>query len=312
MASLSTRTKRSLSPARRREEIEGYLAIAPWLLGFVLFTAIPIIFSLVISFTHWDVFTPPRWVGLANYRDLLADRRFFKSLQVTITYSALSLPLGLIGGLLLALLLNMRLPGIHIFRTLFYLPSVIAGVAVATLWLWIFNPHYGLANTLLRRIGIEGPMWLTDPQTALYTMVLTSLWGIGGGAIIYLAGLQNIPPQLYEAAELDGAGPLRRFRHITLPLLTPTIFFLLLTGIIDIFQIFTNVAVLTEGGPEDSTLLYMYYLYIVGFKSYKFGYASAIAWVGASISLLLALIVFRTQRQWVYYEAERGQSKEDS
>lgn len=301
---------RHRSRARRREAVEGYLAIAPWLIGFVLFTAGPIIASFVISFTYWDAQgAPPTWAGLGNYQDLFSDGRFWQSMKVTIAYSALSLPLGLVGGLLLSLLLNLKLRGMHLFRTIFYLPSVIAGVAVSTMWLWIFNDKFGLLNYLLSLVGIQGPDWLGDPSTALYALVIMSLWGIGGGAIIYLAGLQNIPPQLYEAAAIDGAGVLSRFWKITLPLLSPTIFFLLVTGIIGSFEVFTNVAILTQGGPEDSTLLYMYYLYQNAFQSFKFGYASSIAWVGALISLVLAVLVFRTQSRWVYYEGERAQKE---
>lgn len=294
----------------RREEIEGYIAIAPWLIGFVVFTVGPIIASLVLSFTHYDAIGSPRWAGLANFRNLAEDPRFFQSLKVTGAYSALALPLGLVGGLSLSLMLNLRLPGINFFRTLFYLPSVIAGVAVSALWLWIYQPEFGLLNYLLGLVGIQGPDWLGDPGTALYALVMMSLWGIGGGAVIYLAGLQNIPPHLYDAAKVDGAGVFQRFAHITLPLLSPTIFFLLVTGVIGSFQVFTNVAILTRGGPEDSTLLYMYYLYQSGFQNFEFGYASAVAWIGAIISLVLALVVFRTQAVWVHYEAERVQAKE--
>ncbi|HXT34922.1 MAG TPA: sugar ABC transporter permease, partial [Chloroflexota bacterium] len=199
------------------------------------------------------------------------------------------------------------------FRTLFYIPSVIAGVAVAAIWMWTLNGQFGLLNYLLSFIGITGPDWLGDPNFALYALVLISLWGVGGGAVIYLAGLQNIPSQLYEAAAIDGAGVLARFRRITLPLLSPTIFFLLVTGIIASFQTFTTVYILSGvnrdqpiGAPEDSTLFYLLYLYQQAFTSSKFGYAAAMAWVGALISLVLALIVFKSQNRWVYYEAERG------
>jgi len=304
---------RRRSSASVREAIEGYLAISPWLIGFLVFTGGPILFSLYMSFTYWDLTNIPRWAGIQNYVDLASDPRFWQSLKVTITYSVLALPLGLAAGLGLSLLLNLKLPGMNFFRTLFYIPSVIAGVAVAAIWMWTLNGQFGLLNYLLSFTGITGPDWLGDPNFALYALVLISLWGVGGGAVIYLAGLQNIPSQLYEAAAIDGAGVLARFRRITLPLLSPTIFFLLVTGIIASFQTFTTVYILSGvnrdqpiGAPEDSTLFYLLYLYQQAFTSSKFGYAAAMAWVGALISLVLALIVFKSQNRWVYYEAERG------
>jgi len=307
---------RRRSRAHRREALEGYLAIAPWLIGFLLFTAGPIAYSLYISFNYWDATDSPRWAGARNYADLLADPRFWQSLKVTFVYSAMALPLGLVAGLGLSLLLNLKLRGMNVFRTLFYIPSVITGVAVATLWLWVLNGKFGLLNYTLSAVGVQGPDWLNDPNVALYALVLISLWGVGGGAVIYLAGLQNIPAQLYEAAQIDGAGPLARFRNITLPLLSPTIFFLLVTGIIASFQTFTTVYILSGvnrgqaiGAPEDSTLFYLLYLYQQAFGSFKFGYAAAMAWVGALISLLLALLVFWSQKKWVYYEAQRDDTK---
>ena len=312
MAREAARSRRR-SSASVREAIEGYLAISPWLIGFLVFTGGPIVFSLYMSFTYWDLTNIPRWAGIQNYLDLANDPRFWQSLKVTITYSVLALPLGLAAGLGLSLLLNLKLPGMNFFRTLFYIPSVIAGVAVAAIWMWTLNGQFGLLNYLLSFIGITGPDWLGDPNFALYALVLISLWGVGGGAVIYLAGLQNIPSQLYEAAAIDGAGVLARFRRITLPLLSPTIFFLLVTGIIASFQTFTTVYILSGvnrdqpiGAPEDSTLFYLLYLYQQAFTSSKFGYAAAMAWVGALISLVLALIVFKSQNRWVYYEAERG------
>ncbi len=318
-AALAAARRRRRGRAYRREALEGYLAIAPWLIGFLIFTAGPIAYSLYISFNYWDATDTPRWAGAQNYADLLADPRFWQSLKVTFVYSVLALPLGLVAGLGLSLLLNLKLRGMNFFRTLFYIPSVITGVAVATLWLWILNGKFGLLNYALSAAGVQGPDWLNDPNVALYALVLISLWGAGGGAVIYLAGLQNIPAQLYEAAQIDGADPFARFRHVTLPLLSPTIFFLLVTGIIASFQTFTTVYILSGangaqqhpiGYPEDSTLFYLLYLYQQAFSSFKFGYAAAMAWVGAIISLALALLVFWSQNKWVYYEAARGTKKE--
>ena len=291
----------------RKEAIEGYLAISPWLVGLLAFTAGPILASLGLSFTDWNITQPPAWVGLRNYSDLVNDEYFWDSLRVTLVYSALSLPLNLVVGLFLSVLLNQKLRGMYLFRTLFYLPSVVAGVATAALWLWIFNPIYGILNILLSKIGITGPAWLADPHWALYALVIMSVWGVGGNAVIYLAGLQNIPAQLYEAAAIDGAGRWAQFWRITIPLLSPTILFLLVMGIIGSFQTFTTVYVLTNGtgGPEESTLFYMLYLYQKAFQSFQMGYASALAWVGAIIAMALALLVFKSSPLWVYYEAER-------
>ncbi len=311
---IAPNTRRRRASASFREAIEGYLAISPWLIGFIVFTGGPILFSLYMSFTYWDLTDVPRWAGIQNYLDLSSDPRFWQSLKVTLTYSVLALPLGLLAGLGLSLLLNLKLAGMNLFRTLFYIPSVIAGVAVAAIWMWTLNGQFGLLNYLLSFIGIQGPDWLGDPNFALYALVLISLWGVGGGAVIYLAGLQNIPAQLYEAAAIDGAGVFARFRSVTLPLLSPTIFFLLVTGIIASFQTFTTVYILSGvnrdqpiGAPEDSTLFYLLYLYSQAFGgSDKFGYAAAMAWIGALISLGLAVLVFKSQGRWVYYESERG------
>ena len=291
----------------RREAMEGYLAISPWLVGLLAFTAGPILASLGLSFTDWNITQPPARVGLRNYSDLVNDEYFWDSLRVTLVYSALSLPLNLVVGLFLSVLLNQKLRGMYLFRTLFYLPSVVAGVATAALWLWIFNPIYGILNILLSKIGITGPAWLADPHWALYALVIMSVWGVGGNAVIYLAGLQNIPAQLYEAAAIDGAGRWAQFWRITIPLLSPTILFLLVMGIIGSFQTFTTVYVLTNGtgGPEESTLFYMLYLYQKAFQNFQMGYASALAWVGAVIAMALALLVFKSSPLWVYYEAER-------
>jgi len=293
----------------RKEMLEGYLAISPWLIGLLVFAALPILASLGLSFTDWNASSAqaPAWIGLRNYSDLVNDEYFWTALRVTFVYALLSVPLNLIVGLFLSMLLNQQLRGMYLFRTLFYLPSVIAGVATATLWLWIFNPIYGLLNVILAKVGIAGPAWLSDPAWALYAVVIMSLWGVGGGAVIYLAGLQNIPAHLYEAASIDGAGRWAQLRHITLPLLSPTILFLLVMGIIGAFQTFTTVYVLTggTGGPEQSVLFFMLYLYQKAFQDFQMGYASAMAWIGAAIAMVLALLVFKSSPLWVHYESER-------
>jgi multiple sugar transport system permease protein len=290
----------------RQEAIESYIWISPWLIGFVVFMAGPIIASLVLSFTKWDIVRPARWVGLQNYQLILGtDPDFRQALKVTLTYAAVTLPLHLILGLGLSLLLNLKIKGMNIYRTLFYLPAILPGVAVTLLWVWIFNPDFGIINWLLSLVGIKGPTWFSSPTWALPGLMIMSLWGVGGGAVIYLAGLQNIPPHLYEAAEIDGAGTWRKFWNITIPLLTPTLFFQLVMGLIGSFQAFVSAYIATDGGPLKATLFYMLYLYRTAFTSFKMGYGSALAWILTIIILACTLLVFKSSTLWVYYESER-------
>jgi len=227
---------------------------------------------------------------------------FFKSIQVTTMYTLLSVPLGLAGGLLIALLMNQNLKGITVFRTIYYLPSVIAGVAVALLWQWIFNPNYGLINGMLSLVGIEGPKWIYTEDWVIPAYVIMSLWGVGASMIIYLAALQSVPTELYEAAALDGAGAIRRFQSITLPLISPVVFFNLIIGIINSFQIFTSVYIMTQGGPNNGSLFFVLYIYRHAFEYFNTGYASALAWVLFIIIMLFTLFVFKFSKAWVYYE----------
>jgi multiple sugar transport system permease protein len=294
-----------LTPRARREAIEGYLGILPWLLGLIFFTAGPMVASAVLSLTNWDVVRPPVWIGLGNYVELFtADPLFWTSLRVTFTYVVFSVPLQIIFGVALALLLNMQLRGMHLFRTLFYIPAVLSGVAIALMFMWVLQPDYGAVNSALALAGIEGPGWFWDPRWALPSVVLMSLWRAGAtGGVIYLAGLQNISPHLYEAARVDGASAWHRFWRITLPLLTPTIFFQLVVGLIDAFRVFAEVYVITQGGPLQATFFYMLYLFQVGFQDFHMGYASALAWVLILITALVGVITFKTSDRWVYYEA---------
>jgi multiple sugar transport system permease protein len=264
------------------------------------------VFSLFISLTKWDLINPPKFVGLSNYATIFSDDfRFRQSLKVTVMYAALSLPLGMLGSLSVAMLLNMKVKGMRIFRSIFYIPAILPGIAVTMLWMWILKPQGGVLNYFLSIVHISSKPWLSDPGWALPSFVIMSLWGIGGGMIIYLAGLQSVPTQLYEAAEIDGAGAWTKFRMITLPMISPTIFFNLVMGIIGSFQVFTSSYVLTPGGgPGYSTLFYVLYLYQKAFKYLQMGYASALAWILFVIVLVLTLIVFRTSAKWVYYEAE--------
>jgi multiple sugar transport system permease protein len=291
---------------RRREALDGYLFMAPAVLGFLLFTLLPMLASMGLSLTEYDLLSAPQWIGLRNFAELIADKFFWQSLRVTATYALFSLPLGLIAALGVALLMNQRVPGIALWRTIYVLPSVISGVAVAVLWRWLLNPEFGLVNLLLSVVGIKGPNWLGTAEWALPSLVIMGLWGIGGTMLVYLAGLQGIPTDLYEAVEIDGGGGWTKFRAVTLPLLSPVILFNLVTGLIYSFQYFTEAYVLTDGGPENATLFYTLYLYRNAFNYFSMGYASALAWVLFLLVLVLTLAVFRTTPMWVHYEGERG------
>jgi len=293
-------------PAARREAITFYLCISPWIVGVVVFVAGPMLASLGISFTRWELLSPPQFVGLRNYQRMFTrDPLFWQSLKVTALYTAAYVPTELVGGLALAVLMNRRVRGIAVFRAIYYLPSVLSGVAFVVVWMWLLHPTAGLINTALRLVGLQGPRWLADPNTALIALWMMSLWGLGRAAVIYLAGLKAVPGELLEAAAIDGAGRWKRFWRVTLPLLTPTIFFNLVLSIISTFQTFTSAFVATDGGPLDSTLFYVLYLYRQAFQNFNMGYASALAWVLFVIVLALTLLVVRSARRWVYYEGER-------
>jgi multiple sugar transport system permease protein len=295
-----------ISPSRRREALLFYLCISPWLLGFLILTVGPMLYSLYISFTRWDLLTDPVWIGLENYlRKMPSDARFWQSLRVTVIYTAAYVPLELAGGLFLALMVRNQIRGIRFFRTIFYLPTVLAGVAFAVVWLWMLNPRGGLVNIALAQIGIVGPRWLLDPDWALTALLMMSFWGWGRAMVIYLAGLQGIPGELYESADIDGANVGYKFLHVTLPLLSPTIFFNLILSVIGTFQTFTNAFVATNGGPLDATLFFVLYLYKQAFELLNMGYASALAWVLFVVILALTLLILRTQRFWVFYAGER-------
>ncbi|NPV77759.1 MAG: sugar ABC transporter permease [Anaerolineae bacterium] len=287
---------------RKREALSFYLFILPWILGFLFFYLGPILASFYFSLTSWDLLTAPKWIGLRNYEKIFTnDPLFFQSLKVTFIYTFSYVPLDLIFGLLAALLVNRQIRGVGIFRTIFYLPSVLSGVAYVVMWLWIFNPQAGLINTLLGFFGVEGPRWLLDPKWALPSLIMMSLWGIGRTMIIYLAGLKDVPHELYESAEIDGANWWHKFWSVTLPLLTPSILFNLIFGIIITFQSFTNAFIATNGGPLNSTLFYVLYLYRKAFEHLAMGYASALAWILFLIILGCTVLIFRTSGRWVFY-----------
>jgi multiple sugar transport system permease protein len=301
-----TIARRRRFSGRTREAIDCYIFMLPVILGLLLFYIGPMVASLYFSFTDYDMLSSAEWVGLENYRTLVDDEIFWKSLRITLMYSAVSVPLVMLLALSLALLLNQKIRGVTFFRTIFYLPTVMSGVAVATLWKWIFNTDYGVLNLLLEKIGIRGPSWLSDERWAIWALIIASLWTAGGSMLIFLAGLQSIPADLYEAAEIDGAGAWSKFRNITVPLLSHVTFFNLVLGIIGALQVFTEAWVLTRGGPNNATLLLSVYLYRNAFEFLKMGYASAIAWVMFLIVLLLTLVVFRSAPMWVHYQETQG------
>jgi len=296
-----------LSRLKMHEMLIGYLCLLPWLLGFIIITAGPIIASFILSLLRYDMAHPAVFVGLQNYKTMFfEDPLFWKSLKVTSYYTLLVVPLSVIGALLIALLMNQNLRFMNLFRTIFYLPSVLSGVAVALLWSWVFNRDFGVLNYLLDRLfGILGPNWLGTEEWVVPALVIMALWGVGGGMIIFLAGLQGIPTQLYEAAEIDGANSWQEFWKITIPLLTPTIFYQLIIGIIGAWQIFTQAYVMTQGGPNYASLFYVLYIYFNAFVWFKMGYACALAWILFMIILVCTVLVFRSSLYWVYYEAER-------
>lgn len=280
----------------------GYLFISPWLIGFLVFLAGPIVASLYLSFTRYKPGQTPVWLGLENYARMFGDDLFYHSLRVTSVYTLLSVPLGLLTALGLAVLLNQGVRGLRFFRTAFYLPSLISGVAVAIVFAWFFNKNFGVINFFLGLFGIDGPNWLGDPDWTLPAFVLMSLWGVGGTVVIFIAALQGVPLEMYEAAELDGAGSWRRFINITLPLISPVILFALITGVIATFQTFAVSYIMTGGGPANASLFYLLYLYRNAFNWFEMGYASALAWFLSMIIMLCTLVLLRSSSLWVHYE----------
>ena len=297
-----------MAPIRRRvsrilrDNLRGYAFIGLALIGILAFRLGPMLQSLYYSFTKYDILTPPRWIGLRNYvRILTEDQLFWKSLVNTAYYVGVSVPLRLVFALLLAVLLNQKVRGMSVFRTLFYLPTVTALIAVATLWMWAFEPVFGIVNNALKVFGIPGPAWLGDPSWAMAAIIVVACWQVGQQMLIFLAGLQSIPTQLYEVAELDGTPWWRRFFGVTLPLLSPIVFFNMVVGIIQSFQMFAKIYVMTGGGPVNSTLVYVMYLYTRAFNYLEMGYGSAMAWILLFIILGLTLVQIRASK-WVYYE----------
>jgi len=291
---------------RGREAISFYLFILPWTIGFLAFIFGPIVASLLLSFSRYDLINSPRFIGLDNFSELIADELFWYSLYNTLYIVIIAVPLGMAVSFAVALLLNQKVRFMSAYRTMYFMPSIVPAVASAALWLYLLQPQWGLINGILEFVGIPGPGWLASELWSKPAIIMLMVWASGGTMIIYLAGLQDIPESLYEAAEIDGAHWGQKFRHVTLPLMTPTIFFTLVLGIIGTFQVFDVIFVLTDGmgGPQNSTLVYLIYLYRNGFNFFRMGYASAMAWILFMIILAITILQFRMASRWVYYEGE--------
>ena len=290
-----------------RQEIRAfYLFLSPWIIGMILFTGGPLIASLLLGFTSYDIVKPPVWCSFSNYKEIFSDKIFIKSLEVTVKYVMGAVPLTVIGALILATILNQKVYGLSIWRTIYYLPVVTTGVAVALLWSWVLNPDFGIVNTLLQRLfGIRGPEWFYSEKWAIPSFILMSIWGVGGPMLIYLGGMQGIPTQLYEAAEIDGASWWQSYIHITLPLISPVIFYNVVTAMIGTFQVFIPAFIITQGGPNYASYFYVLNLFRHAFQYYHMGYASALAWILFVLVLVLTVIAFRISKYWVYYEEQR-------
>jgi multiple sugar transport system permease protein len=289
----------------RNEAMWGYIFVAAPLLGFVLFSLGPMVASLYLSFTEYDILTPPRWVGGANYHRLATSDPFLaKTLWNTLVYF-IGIPIGILISLLMAMAVNRKMRGQEFFRTVYFLPSVCSAVALALIWKWLYNSDYGLINTTLQQLGVmHPPRWLDDPAWVKPALIILSVWAtVGYNMLLFLAALQNVPRHLYEAADLDGATPWQVFWKVTFPLISPTTFFVLVMGIIGGFQNFDLVYISTRGGPEYASATYMIYLYQNGFQYYRMGYASALAWVLTAVILVVTWLQFRLSSKWVHYES---------
>jgi multiple sugar transport system permease protein len=298
---------------QRRDLLLGLFFVSPYLIGFLGFTLIPLLASFCFSFTDYDIFNAPKWAGVDNFVKLAGDRLFWTSLYNTLYYTVLSVPLGMTVAFLLALLLNRKMAGRPVFRTIFFLPSIVPVVASSVLWVWVFNSQYGYLNWALQPVctfvnsiigtHLAPPNWLQSPFWAKPALVLVSVWGVGGTMVLYLAALQDVPASLYEVADLDGAKAYHKVRHVTLPMISPILFFTLVMGMIGALQVFTQAYIMTKGGqPGVSTLFYCLYLFQNAFEYFRLGYASAMAWVLFAIIGAITALVFGVTGRYVYYE----------
>jgi len=295
--------KRKRSKLHAIEQKWGIILALPAILGFLIFTLGPMIASFYFSLTDWEIGGTFEFIGLENYRYMFVeDDLFRKSMFATIYYAFGSVPLVILVAFLVALLLNARVKGLSIFRTIYYLPVIVPSIASTMLWLWLFNPDFGLFNALLKGAGLQGLQWIYDEKTAIPSLILMSTWGIGNAAVIFLAGLQGVPTHLYEAVDIDGGNALHKLMYVTIPTMTPTIFFNLIMSLIGSFQVFNEAYIMTEGGPNNSTLFYVFYLFRTAFQETKMGYACALAWILFLVIMVLTLIVFKSSKSWVYYE----------
>lgn len=287
---------------RRKEAWAGYLFAAPWIIGFLAFLVYPLLASLYTSFCDYSVLRPAVWIGAANYRELFQDEVFWKSVQNTFVYAAMALPIGMVVALSLAMLLNSKVKGMTVYRTIFFIPSLVPMVSLAILWLWLLNGERGIVNELLARVGVDGPNWLGDPFWSKPALTMLSAWGVGNAILIYLASLQDVPTSLVEAAQLDGASAWAKTRHVTIPMISPVILFNLIMGIIGTLQVFAVPYVMFPGGsPARSTYFYAMYLFDNAFRFMKMGYASAMGWLMFLVILLLTLGSLKLSEKHVHY-----------
>lgn len=291
-----------------KQKFWGYVFVSPWVIGFLIFGLYPIVMSMYYSLCQYDVLRVPQYIGLRNYKELLfQDNYFWSSIWNTLYYLVIRTPLVIIGSLLLAVLVNNSIRGIKFFRTVYFMPSIISGVILSVLWMWLLNPEYGLINIVLNFFGIQGPLWLVDPNWSKPAIILMSIWSIGGGRmLVFLAALQSIPKQLYEALELDGGGWWNKFRFLIVPSVSPVIFLWTIIEVIFALQVFVEAYVMTKGGPLNSTLFYNLYLYNKAFDDFDMGYASAMAWLLFIIAMIITYVQFKMSKKWVHYSGGKG------
>ncbi|WP_231571145.1 carbohydrate ABC transporter permease [Gordoniibacillus kamchatkensis] len=294
---------RWMTKSELRETAYMYTFTAPWIIGFIQFIGGPIVVSGYYSLTRYDIANAPVFIGLKNYIDLFQNELFWKSAGVTLYYTLVGVPAGLFISLLAAMLLNVAIPGQRLFRTIVYMPSVVSGVSLSLLWLWLLNPDFGAVNMFIYNVfHVQGPGWLTDQKWVIPSLIMMSFWTLGNHVVIYIAGLKGVPANLYEAAQIDGASKLRQFWNITVPMVSPVTLFLLITGIIGSFQVFVQASVMTDGGPNYASYFYVYYLYQQAFKSFNLGYASAMAWILFVFVGALTWFMMKLSGKWVHYE----------
>jgi len=292
----------NLSESRRRRI--GLLFIAPWVLGFLAFTLYPFVMTLYYSFTSYDIVGSPKFIGLSNYRQLFTDHLFWYSVYNTAYYTVIEVPFSTIVAIGIAMLLNRRIKGVKVYRLFFFLPSIIPLVAASILWLWLFNPSFGVVNDILSDVGINGPGWMFSAAWSKPSFILLGMWAIGTPMVIYLAALQDVPKEMYEVAALEGAGAWQRARNVTLPMISPAILFNVVLGLVASLQYFTQAYVMTQGGPDNSTMFYALYLYDEAFKYLHLGYASAMAWLLFVVVVAITIGLFRASRRFVYYAGQ--------